>query len=91
MQSSLLDIYSVRAETIIDDGVQCVVEWTLVVTEKGYAAGRVAQSGGALSFHGKYVIILPYKKRYRKRLAAYPSGMLRCFTGGMDIYGRDQS
>ena len=40
--------YSVRAETIIDDGIQCVVEWTLVVTEKGYAAGRIAQSGIAV-------------------------------------------
>lgn len=40
--------YGVRAEAITDDGVQCVVEWTLVVTEKGYAAGRVAQSGVAV-------------------------------------------
>lgn len=40
--------YCVRAEAIIDDGVQCVVEWTLVVPEEGYAAGRVSQSGVAV-------------------------------------------
>ena len=40
--------YSVRAEAITDDGLQCVVGWTLIVTEKGYAAGRVAQSGIAV-------------------------------------------
>ena len=27
--------YFVRAEAITDDGLQCVVEWTLIVTEKG--------------------------------------------------------
>lgn len=42
------DHYRVRAEAIIDDGVQCVVEWTLVVPEAGYQVGRVAQSGVAV-------------------------------------------
>lgn len=42
------ECYCVRAEAITDDGIQCVVEWTLIVTEKGYAAGRVAQSGVAV-------------------------------------------
>lgn len=42
------EIYIVRAEAITDDGIQSVVEWTLVVTEKGYSVGRVAQSGVAI-------------------------------------------
>lgn len=40
--------FIVRAEAITDDGIQCVVEWTLVVTAAGYATGRVAQSGVAV-------------------------------------------
>lgn len=40
--------FIVRAEALTDDGVRCVVEWTLVVTEKGYSAGHVAQSGVAV-------------------------------------------
>ena len=40
--------YIVRIETLVDDGVQAVVEWTLVVSPEGYAAGRVSQSGVAV-------------------------------------------
>ncbi len=37
-----------RAEAITDDGLKCVVEWTLIVTEAGYASGKVEQSGVAV-------------------------------------------
>lgn len=47
-KSAFPENYCVRAETIIDDGLQCVVEWTLTVSPKGYAAGRVPQSGVAV-------------------------------------------
>ena len=35
-------------ETMTDDGTRCAVEWTLLVSKEGYAAGRVSQSGVAI-------------------------------------------
>ncbi len=40
--------FYVRAEAITDDGLKCVVEWTLIVTEAGYASGKVEQPGVAV-------------------------------------------
>lgn len=40
--------YIVRMEAMTDDGTRCVVEWTLLVSKEGYAAGRVSQSGVAV-------------------------------------------
>ncbi len=40
--------YSVRGEALTDDGVNCVVEWTLIVTEEGAKEGFVPVAGVAV-------------------------------------------
>lgn len=48
------DMNSVRFETIIDDGITGVIEWTLTVTDRGrQVMGRVNQAGIAAYERGK--------------------------------------
>lgn len=44
---------SVRFETVIDDGVTCVIEWVLVVNPIGIEHGSMSQSGMAAYKRGK--------------------------------------